>query len=131
MGWLRQFKPSLTPRAARGQRAERIACGYLSAQGFEIIERNVRFPVGEIDIVAREDDALCFVEVRSTSSQAWGGALASITSPKQRRLIRAAQWYLQSCRVPFTDIRFDVVAVEWLDGRAPAVELIRGAFTAD
>ena len=142
MRWPRQSKAALTPRAARGDRAERLACGYLSAHGFEIIERNVRFPVGEIDIVAREGDALCFVEVRSTTSQAWGGALASITSPKQRRLIRAAQWYLQSCRVQYTptpkdlvwgyiDIRFDVVAIAWLDGSAPTVELIRGAFTAD
>ena len=124
-------KVSFSPRAARGDRAERFACGYLRAHGFEIIERNVRFPVGEIDIVARDGDALSFVEVRSTTSQAWGGAAASITSSKQRRLIRAAQWYLQSCRVQFIDIRFDVVAIEWLDGSAPAVELIRGAFTAD
>ena len=131
MSWLRQPNPTLTPRAARGERAERIACGYLRAHGFEIIQRNVRFPVGELDIVAREGDALCFVEVRSTTSQAWGGALASITRPKQRRVIRAAQWYLQSCRMVFTDIRFDVVAIEWLDGAAPTVELIRGAFTAD
>ena len=131
MGWFRQSKRMLTPRAARGDRAERIVCGYLSAHGFDIIQRNVRFPVGEIDIVAREGDALCFVEVRSTTSQAWGGAAASITSPKQRRLIRAARWYLPSCRVPFTDIRFDVVAIEWLNGSAPTVELIRGAFPAD
>ena len=68
MGWLRQPKRTLAPRAARGDRAERIACSYLSAHGFDIIQRNVRFPVGEIDIVAREGDALCFVEVRSTTS---------------------------------------------------------------
>ena len=131
MNWPRQAKPVLSPRGARGERAERIACAYLSAQGYELIERNVRFPVGEIDIVAREGDALCFVEVRSTTSQAWGGALASITSPKQRRLIRAARWYLQSCRLSYLDIRFDVVAIDWREEAAPVVELIRGAFTAD
>jgi len=115
----------------RGRHAEQIAERFLRAQGFEILERNVRFPVGEIDLVARERDALCFVEVRSTASQAWGGAAASITRPKQRRLIRAAQWYLQSRRVACTDVRFDVVAMEWSHETAPAVELIRGAFTAD
>ena len=103
----------------------------MRAQGFEILERNVRFPVGEIDLVAREHEALCFVEVRSTASQAWGGAAASVTRRKQRRLIRAAQWYLQSRRPSFMDARFDVVAIEWQSERAPAVELIRGAFTAD
>ena len=115
----------------RGRRAEQIAEGFLRAQGFEILERNVRFPVGEIDLVARERDALCFVEVRSTASQAWGGAAASVTRPKQRRLIRAAAWYLESRRPSFLDARFDVVAIEWQHEHAPTVELIRGAFTAD
>ena len=119
------------PRLVRGRRAEQIAEGFLRAQGFEILERNVRFPVGEIDLVARERGALCFVEVRSTASQAWGGAAASVTRPKQRRLIRAAQWYLQSRRPPFLDARFDVVAIEWQHEHRPTVELIRGAFTAD
>ena len=119
------------PHLARGRRAEQIADGFLRAQGFKILERNVRFPVGEIDLVAREREALCFVEVRSRASQAWGGAAASVTRRKQRRLIRAAQWYLQSRRPSFLDARFDVVAIEWQSERAPAVELIRGAFTAD
>ena len=131
MGWFHQPKMTLTPRAARGDRAERIACAYLSSQGYELIERNVRFPVGEIDLVAKAGSALCFVEVRSASSTAWGGAAASITRPKQRRIIRAARWYLQSCRLSYLDIRFDVVAIDWRDEAAPVVELIRGAFTAD
>ena len=124
-------KLSLSPRGALGERAERMACAYLSAHGYELIARNVRFPVGEIDIVAKEGDALCFVEVRSASSTGWGGAAASITRPKQQRLIRAARWYLQSCRLSYLDVRFDVVAIDWRDEAAPVVELIRGAFTAD
>ena len=131
MNWFQRPKTTLSPRGARGERAERIACTYLSAQGYELVERNVRFPVGEIDIVAKEGNALCFVEVRSASSTAWGGAAASITRPKQRRIIRAARWYLQSCRLPYLDVRFDVVAIDWRDETAPLVELIRGAFTAD
>lgn len=131
MSWLRPSKTTLSPRGARGDRAERIACAYLASQGYALIERNVRFPVGEIDIVATEGNALCFVEVRSASSTAWGGAAASITRPKQRRIIRAARWYLQSCRLSYLDARFDVVAIDWREEAAPAVELIRGAFTAD
>ena len=131
MSWFPRPKTALSPRGARGERAERIACAYLSAHGYELIERNVRFPVGEIDIVAKEGSALCFVEVRSASSIAWGGAAASVTPPKQRRIIRAARWYLQSCRLSYLDIRFDVAAIDWRDEAAPVVELIRGAFTAD
>jgi putative endonuclease len=121
----------LLPRALRGRRAEQAACDYLSRRGYALIERNARFPVGEIDIVAREGQTLCFIEVRSTGSQQWGGALASITDRKRRRLIRAAQWYLRYCPVRAIDTRFDVVAIEWQPAGPPQIELVQGAFTAD
>ena len=89
---------------------------------------NVRYPVGEIDIIARERGTLCFIEVRSVTSGVFGGAAASVTPEKQRRIIRAAQWYL-SRRPPAGPVRFDVVAVDWIGGRAN-LELIRGAFEA-
>jgi putative endonuclease len=92
-----------------------------------VIERtNVRYPVGEIDILAREGQTLCFVEVRSVSSDAFGGAAASVTLEKQRRIIRAAQWYLARRPAP-ASARFDVVTVDWIGGRA-CLDLIRGAF---
>jgi len=131
MRWLRRVKTRLTPRVLRGRRAEALACEYLKARGYAILERNVRFPVGELDIVARDGRTLCFVEVRSTSSQQWGGPLASITDRKRRRIIRAAQWYLRYRRLPVDEMRFDVVAIDWGRGAAPSVELVRGAFTAD
>ena len=92
-----------------------------------IEQTNVRFPVGEIDIVAREGDALCFVEVRSRSSSQWGGALSSIGERKQRRVIQAARWYLSRFRQLPPEIRFDVVAVDW-EGGSPRITLVRGAF---
>ena len=129
--WLRPLKTRWLTRALRGRRAEQAACDYLGARGYALIERNVRFPVGEIDIVAREGQALCFIEVRSTSSQQWGGPLASITDRKRRRLIRAAQWYLRYCPVRAIEMRFDVVAIEWQASTPPRIELVQGAFTAD
>jgi len=95
-----------------------------------ILERNVRYPVGEIDIVAQEGVTLCFIEVRSTGSQQWGGPLASITDRKRRHLIHAARWYLQDSPTRLPEIRFDVVAIDW-QARGPVIELIRGAFTAE
>ena len=89
----------------------------------------MRFPVGEIDIVAREGATLCFVEVRSTSSGRWGGPLASIVERKQRRIVQAARWYLKRRRVVQMDVRFDLVGIEWKNG-APLVQLVRGAFDA-
>lgn len=118
-----------TTRQALGRAAEQLAAAHLRGCGYTIEAVNARFPVGEIDIVARDGPTLCFVEVRSVSSRAWGGALASITDGKRRRLIRAAQWYLARRRV-FDETRFDVVSIEWT-GQQPSVELVRSAFFAD
>ena len=128
--WASRARPKpLPPRQALGRRSEELARRHLAALGYVVEKTNARFPVGEIDIVARDGQTLCFVEVRSASSEAWGGPLASITDRKRRRLIRAAQWYLARLRALPEEIRFDVVAVTWTGG-VPAVELIRGAFDA-
>ena len=121
------------PRLARqrlGRRAEQLARRLLTSHGYVIEQTNARFPVGELDIVAREGQTLCFVEVRSVSSPQWGGALATITDRKRRRIIRAAQWYLSRLPILPPETRFDVVAVEWPSDGRPAIELIRGAFDA-
>ena len=117
-------------RRQLGRRGERLALQLLQSSGYIIERTNLRFPVGEIDILARERQTLCFVEVRSVSSSHWGGALASITDRKRRRLIRAAQWHLNRLRALPAEIRFDVVAIEWIRESSPSAELIRGAFTA-
>ncbi|MBI4597375.1 MAG: YraN family protein [Candidatus Omnitrophica bacterium] len=119
-----------TFRQRLGRRGERIAAAHLRAQGYQIEETNIQFPVGEIDILAREGATLCFVEVRSASSEQWGGPLASVTSPKQRRLIRAAAWYLNRLPQWPPQCRFDVIAIGWRGAEEPSVELIRGAFDA-
>ena len=119
----------LTNRQHLGRRSEEAAVRFLHANGYTIAERNVRFPVGELDVVAWEGETLCFVEVRSASSAQWGGALASVTRPKQQRLIRAAQWYLARRKALPPQVRFDVVAIDW-ERTPPAVELVRGAFGA-
>ena len=123
-------QPNLLAERRRelGQRGERLALRFLTSSGYTIERTNVRFPVGEIDMIAWEGQTLCFIEVRSTSSSDWGGPLASITDRKRRRLIRAAQWYLARTRMLPQEIRFDVVAIEW--GDPPKVELLRGAFDA-
>ena len=117
-------------RQALGRSAEALAATHLRAQGYTIEAANARFPVGEIDLIAREGTTLCFVEVRSASSQEWGGALESITDRKRRRVVRAAAWYLARRRAAPEEVRFDVVTVQWTPGR-PVVELVRAAFFAD
>lgn len=110
-------EPVLSPTQQTGLRTEDIACDHLLACGLAVLERNLRCPLGELDIVARDGPTLVFVEVRHRESAGWGGALGSITPAKQRRLIRTAHWFLPALarrhfggRTP--RCRFDVFALE-------------------
>lgn len=103
-----------SPRTAKqvaGQVGEDAALAYLQAQGMQLIMRNFRCKTGEIDLIMQDRDSLVFVEVRKRADASYGGAAASITPAKQRRLLRAAQFYLLRYRSP-PACRFDVVAID-------------------
>jgi putative endonuclease len=99
-----------------GARAEDLAANYLRARGLAIVARNFRTRFGEIDLIARDRDVLVFVEVRMRRSRRFGGAIASITAAKRRRLVSAANGYLAMIgREP--PCRFDAVVMQGLDPR--------------
>jgi putative endonuclease len=108
----------LSPKQEQGRRWEQAALAHLKRHGLALVEANFRCKGGEIDLVMRERDTLVFVEVRQRADRRHGGAAASITHAKVRRLVRAAQYYL--LRFPQTPpCRFDVVAfdddqLDWL-----------------
>ena len=99
----------------KGDAAEDRALQYLQAQGLKLLQRNYRTPGrggGEIDLILQASDGtVVFVEVRHRGSTQHGGALASITAAKVRRIVFAARYYLLKCRVT-PPCRFDVVAVD-------------------
>jgi putative endonuclease len=109
----------------RGQQAEARAADFLRARGLKILERNWRCRFGEIDLVARDADALVFVEVRLRGSRAHGGAAESINAAKRHRLTAAASQYLARARYA-GPCRFDALLIE-AEGR---IEWIRNAFDA-
>jgi putative endonuclease len=119
----------LTRRQRIGQAAEDIAADFLRAKGLEILERNYRRRLGELDLIARERDVLVIAEVRTRASNAYGGAAASVGIRKRRRLIRAASQLLQQrkdlARMP---VRFDVIVVSDMSSESPHVEWIQHAF---
>jgi len=122
---------SLTWRQRRGLWAENAAAAYLQAQGARILLRNYRCRCGELDIVARIGEReLAIVEVRTRSSDAHGGAAASVDAGKRQRLVRAANRLLQQRKdLAQLRARFDVMVVSSRDG-APQIEWIKHAFSA-
>ena len=121
------IKPATTKQ--QGDRAEDDALKLLHQSGLRLLERNYRTPGrggGEIDLIMRDPDGtLVFVEVRKRQDARQGGALASVTPIKQKRLVFAARHYL--LRWPtLPPCRFDVVAFEsgdahWYKGAFDAI----------
>jgi putative endonuclease len=112
---------------AVGKAGEEAAVQYLCQQGYQILERNYRCRVGEIDLIARDGRTLAFIEVKTRRSRRFGPAAAAVTIEKQRHLIKASQLYLAQRRKAHELCRFDVVTIE-LDVQEPRIELIKDAF---
>ncbi|MBI1878731.1 MAG: YraN family protein [Chloroflexi bacterium] len=113
-------------RKQTGRQGEDIAASFLVGKGYQIIARNWRCPVGELDLVMADDETLVFVEVRTRSGSRFGPAEESITPAKQMRLIGLAQTYLQENATPTSSWRIDVVAVQ-LGRGLPEVKHIENA----
>lgn len=114
-------------RKAEGDAREGEARAVLERAGLRTVGQNVRYRVGELDLVMLDGDVLVFVEVRYRRPHDFGGALASVTQGKQRKLARAAASYLaQHPQHARRACRFDVVAID--DG---GPEWVRDAFRLD
>lgn len=97
-----------------GREMEDRACGFLKSRGLGLVERNYRTRRGEIDLIMRDGQQLVFVEVRYRGNRRYGGALASVNTRKQARLIAAAEHYILAHNFR-GNARFDVVALEGVD----------------
>ena len=112
-----------------GRQAEDLATRFLEKKKFRIIARNYRCRGGEIDLVCRDGKVLVFVEVRLRQSTAFGGAAASVTAIKQRRIILAAQHFLMTNALTNDDCRFDCILMNGTSGND--IEWLRDAFSLD
>ena len=101
-----------------GNQAELFAAEMLTKQGLTLLEQNVNFRVGELDLVMKDKESLVFVEVKRRKQDKFGGALEAITFTKQKRLTRAALAYLQKNKLmDKVPCRFDLVAVTDINGK--------------
>ena len=115
-------------RHQRGLAAEDRAAQFLTSAGLTLLQRNYRCRMGELDLIARHDNTLVIAEVRLRSSARFGGAAASITWTKRRRIVRATRHLL--ARYPSLQhcaVRFDALLI---DGSGEDIEWIKGAFDA-
>lgn len=115
-----------------GDFGEDLAVRLLEGMGFRIIGRNIRYKVGEIDIVAMRRDELHFVEVKTRTSDACGDPLESVTRTKMQRIRKAAEMYILKAgnNINYKDIPpcyFDVIGIDLTQG-VPKIECLLDAF---
>ena len=125
-------KPFAARRAAHlrlGRRGERLAARLLRELGLEVLVRNYRGPHGEIDIVAREGDVLCFVEVKTRRRAVHSRPADAVGRAKRRNLVRTAHRYLREIGRPDILYRHDIVEIVLEGRRVRDARYWRRAFT--
>lgn len=115
-------------RALLGKQGEDLAAGYLRQQGFTLLLRNFRGQKGEIDIIAREEKTIIFVEVKTRQAGASYFPAEAVTPRKQRQISRTAQEYLLRHNLQNQPARFDVISVSVSSDRPPKIDHIPNAF---
>jgi putative endonuclease len=116
-----------------GGLGEEAACGFFRGRGAEILARNFRCRMGEIDLIVREGGFVVFVEVKTASADARGAAPEERVNPsKRRKLVRLAEYYLRWKGLEGRPVRLDVLSVRLgPDGKPAEVRHYPDAFGAD
>ncbi len=114
----------------KGMLFERRAEQFLRRQGLKLLRRNFNCRFGEIDLIMRDGETLCFVEVKYRRSRAFGGAAWSLPPYKQRRVVAAAALYLQNRRGVTPPARFDALLIQQQPDGSETFDWIKNAFDA-
>lgn len=119
-----------------GQLGEELAARFLEKKGFRLVLANYKVPVGrnrlgvavtgEIDLIALDEDVLCFVEVKTRSSDEFASPLAAVDLRKQRQIIRTAKVYRKIFSLHTIKFRYDVVSIVLGTDTRPQIELFKG-----
>ena len=118
-----------------GEFGEKAALVFLKKHDYHLVASNFTIPVGrnrkgvavkgEIDLIAFDKDTLCFIEVKTRSSELFATALSAVDIRKQRQITRTARIYRKTFNIKKIKFRFDVVKVITQDKKAPKIELIK------
>ncbi len=111
-----------------GDRGEDIAADFLKNKNYEIINRNYRYGHGEIDIIAKKNDVLVFIEVKTRKNLEFGPPELALTKNKQRQIRKIAEAYLIDKEINNVDCRIDVIAILIKKNLPPEINHIENAF---
>jgi putative endonuclease len=114
-----------------GERGEMVAWAYLVNEGYRLLEKNYRCPLGEIDVVAARGGRLAFVEIKTRRHHGLGLPEEAVDAAKQKKLVRLAQYYLKEKNREDARVSFDVLSVTWRDGEEPEFRLLMDAFMVE
>lgn len=121
-----------------GFRGEAAAAEFMQAAGWQVVARNYRLKIGEIDLIVRRDELVCgrmeptlaIVEVKTRTSRGGPPPEAAVNFAKRQRLVRLAQAFLQREKIRNVNVRFDVIAVD-TSGESPCITHFPYAFDED
>lgn len=111
-----------------GKSSEGKAISYLKEKGYKILETNYRNKLGEVDIIAKDDSRICFIEVKSRSSLMYGLPKEAVHRHKQFKMSQAAVVYLKEKGLLDRPCRFDVLSIIDNGRDGGQFELIKDAF---
>ena len=124
-----------------GEHGERLAAQFLQDNGLRLVLSNFKAPVGrnrlgapvtgEIDIIALDGDTVCFVEVKTRSSDEFASPLAAVDLRKQRQITRTARVYRKIFNLRGVKFRYDVVSIVLKDRQKPSIELFANYWTEE
>jgi putative endonuclease len=143
---MREILPLKTDDSAKsssrvGEIGEEIAARFLLRNGYRIVLANFKAPVGrnrlgatvtgEIDLIAFDGSILCFIEVKTRSSDEFASPLAAVDLRKQRQIIRAAKVYRKTFRIEAINFRYDALSIVLRENGRPAIELFKNFWTEE
>lgn len=111
-----------------GAFGESLATEYLSEKGYKVLERNFSCRIGEVDIIAMQEDTVAFIEVKTRSSEKFGLPSEAVSLTKQNRIVKTALYYMQRNKLLDYMCRFDVIEIIVNPENKSRINLIKDAF---
>lgn len=122
-----------------GQIGEDLAAQFLIRRGFRLVCSNFKVPIGrnrrgvavtgEIDLIALDEDVLCFIEIKTRSSDEFASPLSAVDVRKQRQITRTARIYRKIFNLQTLKFRYDVVGIVLNENKSPNIELFKNFWT--